>query len=161
MNQITKQKGTTTVEFALVGLLAIVILLAVIEFSRLLFVINTMGEATRRGARMAAVCPIDDPAIAQTAVFNQSGGGTDSPIISGLSTANVQLEYLDQGGNPVATPADPNGFLQIRYVRVSIVNFQHQLVLPLPLGPLSLPELPSTLPRESLGVPRRGVIQPC
>lgn len=160
MNQYTKQEGTTTVEFAIVGLLAIVVLLAVIEFSRLLFVINTMGEATRRGARMAAVCPINDPAIAQTAVFNQSGGA-DSPIIRDLSTANVQLEYLDQGGNQVGNPTDPAGFLNIRYVRVSIVNFQHQLVLPLPLGPISLPELPSTLPRESLGVPRRGVIQPC
>jgi hypothetical protein len=161
MNQHTKQQGTTTVEFALVGLLAIVVLLTVIEFSRLLFVINAMGEGTRRGARMAAVCPINDPAIAQTTVFNRSGGGTDSPIISGLSTANVQLEYLDQGGNQVGNPTDPTGFLNIRYVRVSIVNFQHQLVLPLPIGPLSLPELPSTLPRESLGVPRRGAIQPC
>ncbi len=161
MTKRTKQRGATTVEFAIVGLLAITVLLAVIEFSRLLFVINAMGEATRRGARMAAVCPINDPAIAQTAVFSQSGGGADSPIINGLSTANVQLDYLNAGGNQVFDPTDQAGFLSIRYVRVSIVNFQHQLVLPLPLGPITLPSLPTTLPRESLGVPRRGVIQPC
>jgi hypothetical protein len=155
------QRGTTTVEFAIVGSVAILVLLTVIEFSRLLFVVNALGEASRRGARMAAVCPINDPAIARTAVFSRSGGSTNSPVIRNLTTGNIQIEYLDRNGAAVGDPASNAGFLDIRYVRVSIQNFQHQLVLPLPLGPITLPTLPATLPRESLGVPRAEAIQPC
>jgi Flp pilus assembly protein TadG len=139
------------VEFAIVGLVALVILFALIEFSRLVFVINSLSEATRRGARMAAVCPLNDPAIAQVAIFNTpGGGGSGSPIVSGLDTSNVVVEYLDQNGQAT------NAFAQIQYVRVRIANFQHTLVIPLYALTFTLPEYPSTLPRESLGVPRQG-----
>ena len=56
-----RQRGTTTVEFAIVGTVLMVVVFAVIEFGRALFVINMLTEATRRGARMAAVCPVSDP----------------------------------------------------------------------------------------------------
>jgi hypothetical protein len=149
------QKGTTTVEFAIVGSVAMLVLLTVIEFSRVLFVVNALGEGARRGARMAIVCPINDPAIAQTSIFSRSGGSNASPVIQDLTTANVSVQYLDQAGEIVANPLD------IRYVRVSIENFQHQLVLPIPIGPITLPSMPTTFPRESLGVPRAEAVQPC
>jgi Flp pilus assembly protein TadG len=80
------QKGTTTVEFAIVGSVAMLVLLTVIEFSRVLFVVNALGEGARRGARMAIVCPINDPAIAQTSIFSRSGGSNASPVIQDLTT---------------------------------------------------------------------------
>jgi hypothetical protein len=148
------QAGTTTVEFAIIGVVAMMVLFSVIEFSRLVFVLNTLTEATRRGARMAAVCPVNDPAIANVTIFNAPGGGGASPIVSGLTTGNVVLEYLNDAGTVIAVPAA--NFMQIRYVRVRIANFQHTLLIPLFNLTFPLPGYPSTLPRESLGIPRVG-----
>jgi hypothetical protein len=135
-------------------------LLGVIEVSRLLFVINTLGESTRRGARLAAVCPVNDPAIAQMAVFN-STGGTNSPIVNGLSTANIQLEYLDATGAPISSDLSiPANYVTIAYARVQITNYVHRLIFPGALT-VTMPPQPSTLPRESLGVPRNEPVQPC
>jgi len=156
-----KQRGTTSVEFAIIGSVAMLTLLGVIEMSRLIFVINAMGEATRRGVRMAVVCQINDPVIAQTAVFNSSGG-TNSPIIRGLTTGNVDVQYLTEAGAPITGDlSDPDTYGLIRYVQVRILNYQHQMVLPIPLGPLNMPPMPSTLPRESLGVPRAEAVMDC
>ena len=58
-----RQRGITTVEFAIVGALLMMMLFGVIEFGRALFVANALVEGTRRGARIAAVCPIDDPLV--------------------------------------------------------------------------------------------------
>lgn len=155
-----RQTGITTVEFAIVGAALMLVLLATIEMSRLIFVINALGEATRRGARVAAVCPVNDPEIARVAVFS-STGNDDSPIIRNLDTSNVLLSYLDENGTAVAgTLTDPETFVTIRYVRVEIQNYTHQMVLPIPVS-FTMPGQPATLPRESLGIPREGVIQPC
>jgi hypothetical protein len=155
-----RQQGTTSVEFAIVGMVAMVCMLGVIEVSRLLFVINTLGESTRRGARMAVVCPINDPAIAQIAVFNSSGG-TNSPVVNGLSTANIQLEYLDATGTPITSDlSDPANYVTIAYARAQIVNYVHQWIFP-GSWTFNMPPQPSTLPRESLGVPRNEPVQPC
>jgi len=144
------QGGTTTVEFAIVGTVLLVVMFSVLEFSRALFVINALAEATRRGARVAAVCPIGDPKPAQVAVF--ANGGTTSPIVPGLTTANVQIQYLDIAGAVVASPNSTAGFNSIRYVRVNIVGFTQILLIPLHLTAVPLSGFSTTLPRESLGV---------
>ena len=155
-----RQRGTTSVEFAIVGMVMMLCLLGVIEVSRLLFTINTLGESTRRGARLAVVCPVNDPAIAQMAVFN-STGGANSPIVNGLSTANIQLEYLTANGDVITEVlTDPAVYSTINYVRVQIVNYVHQWIFPGNLT-FNMPPLPSTLPRESLGVPRNEPVQSC
>jgi hypothetical protein len=159
---LRRQSGTTTVEFAIIGTVTMFCILGVIEVSRLLFVINMLGESTRRAARMATVCPVNDPAIAQVAVFNSSGGA-NSPVINGLSTANIQIQYLNAAGTPVAIgspPFDPAVFATIAYARAQIVNYVHQWVFP-GLGAFIMPPQPSTFPRESLGVPRNEPIQAC
>ncbi len=51
------QRGAAMVEFALIALLFFIILFGIIEFGRAFFTYNTLVEATRRGARVAAVCP--------------------------------------------------------------------------------------------------------
>jgi Flp pilus assembly protein TadG len=151
------QAGVTTVEFAIIGLLLFIVIFAVIELGRALFVVNTLTEATRRGARMAAVCPVGDPKPASVAVFD-SGNGSSS-VVSGLTGQNVLVEYLDVNGAPIANPAA--NFSSILYVRVSIVNFTLSLFIPTLMSTIPMSGFTTTLPRESLGIPRSGVVQPC
>ena len=67
----------------------LLVLFSVIEIGRAMFVLNALSESTRRAARMAAVCPINDPAITEVGLFNAPGEGTGTRIgRAGLSTAN-------------------------------------------------------------------------
>ncbi|MGH8523935.1 MAG: TadE/TadG family type IV pilus assembly protein [Gammaproteobacteria bacterium] len=145
---IKRQNGIYTVEFAIIGVVFFLVLFGVIEIARALFVWNTIDEVTRRGARVAAVCPPNHSAIREIAVFNGPGGGSASAVLNGLSTSNVAVEYLDSGGNPGAAGAN------IAYVRVSITGYQHTLIIPfLPASVtnLTVPAFSTTLPAESLG----------
>jgi Flp pilus assembly protein TadG len=153
-----RQGGVTTVEFAVIGVGMLLVLFGVIEIGRAMFVLNALNEATRRSARMATVCPINDPAIAQVGLFN-APGSTGNRIVGGLSTANFAIEYLDSNGVVIANPVA--NFSQIHYVRTRIVNFQHQMLIPFATYLFTTPQFATTLRRESLGVPRAGVIQPC
>ena len=151
-----QQYGLSTVEFALVAGVLFILIFAVIEVGRGFFVASALDEATRRGARMAVVCPINDPAIFQAAAFNNA-------LIPDLDAGDISVEYLDANGGIIATPAVPASFLLIRYVRVRVVGYQHQMFIPFAtaLGPFFMPEFATVLPRESLGIPRTGVITPC
>src|SRR5210317_771896 len=106
-----RQKGMTLVEFAIVGAVALMMIFAVLEIARAIFVANALNEATRRGARMAIVCPINDPAIAQVATFNAPGAGNTSPIVKDLDTTDFVVEYLNRIGGPA------DNFMAIRYVQ--------------------------------------------
>lgn len=154
-----RQKGLYLTEFAFVGAILITLILAVLEFSRAYFVANALTEATRRGARAAAVCPIDDPAINQIATFNAPGAGDNSPIVRNLDSTDFTVEYLDEDGTPIG---DPSGnFVLIRYVQVRVTGFEHTLLIPFANVTFTMPEFATILPRESLGVPRDGVVTPC
>ncbi len=99
-----KQSGMVTVEFAIVGLMFFMVLFSIIEIGRVMFVWNTLAEVTRRGARVAAVCPVNSPAIANVAVFNNAVTSGASSIIYNLSTSNIQVQYLDDQGTPIDAP---------------------------------------------------------
>jgi Flp pilus assembly protein TadG len=152
-----RQRGTTTVEFAIVGLMLMILTFAVIEFGRALFVMNALTEGTRRGARMATVCPVGDPKPASVAVFGNGAG--NSTFVSGLTTANVLVQYLDSSGAAIANPA--GNFSSIRYVKVSIVGFSQSILIPTLTTSIPMNGFATTLPRESLGIPRAGVVTPC
>lgn len=151
------QSGVTTVEFAVIGAVFFMVLFGVIEFGRALFVVNSLTEATRRGARMAAVCPVGDPKPASVAVF--AAGGSNSTVVYGLNTGNIVVEYLDQNGAVLANPATSFGL--IHYVSVRVTGFAMPLMIPLVFPTLTLNGFKTILPRESLGVPRSGAIEPC
>jgi TadE-like protein len=157
--KLERQSGLTTVEFAIIGTIMLLLLFSVIEIGRAMFVLNALSESTRRAARMAAVCPLNDPAIMEVGLFNAPGEGTGTRIVPGLSTANFAVEYLDGNGAIVADPT--MNFGQIQFVRTRIVNFQHQMLVPLATHLFTTPDFATTLRRESLGVPRDGVIEPC
>ena len=153
-----KQTGTTTVEFAIIASVMFMILFGVIEFGRVMFTANALAESTRRGARLAAVCPVGDPLPAQAAIL----AGTDgvSTIARDLTTANVTIAYLDVNGAPVANPAV--NLAAIRYVRTSIVNYRQQMFIPLIMPSFFMPSFAATLPAESLGYgPTPQAFVPC
>ncbi|HXR92676.1 MAG TPA: TadE/TadG family type IV pilus assembly protein [Steroidobacteraceae bacterium] len=152
MNRITPanrraESGLVMVEFAIIGAVFFVVLFAVIEFGRTLFVINTLTEASRRAARMAAVCPVGSAGPANAAVTGAGG----NPVIGGLSTGNVVIEYLDTNGAVLGNPATGD-YGAIRYVRARITGFTLPLVIPFIMPMLSLSGFQAVLPRESLGI---------
>jgi hypothetical protein len=118
----SRQKGLVMVEFAIIGLLFFIILFSILEFSRLLFVWNAVADATRIGARAAAVCSVN---------------------------------YLDTNGVEVLNPdpvTNPAAYVQVKYVEVSIINYQHDLLIPVLGRTVTLPPFTTTRPREALGV---------
>jgi len=140
------QRGGTTVEFALVGTLFFLLLLATIEIGRAMFTWNALTEATRLGARAAAVCSVQSNSIANAALFNST------QLVPGLLAAHINVSYLDASGTVVATPAPGNaGFNSVRYVQVSIRGYDLNLMIP-GFGSITLPPFTTTVPRESLGI---------
>lgn len=153
------QQGVTTVEFAIIGAAMMLVLFGVIEVARAMYVTNALAESTRRAARMATVCPLNDPAIAQVAMFNAPGESGPGVIGGGLTEANFETVYLDGNGAVIADPAA--NFGQIVFVRTRVVNFQHRMLIPFASYIFTTPSFATTLRRESLGVPRDGVVTPC
>ena len=129
--------GLTTVEFAVVATALFVMLFGVIEFSRVMYSFAVLSEGTRRAARLATVCPLNDPGISATANFS---------ALPGFSSGNVQLDYLNASGTPTGTYSD------ITYVRVQITGYSIPLSIPFVNPTVTSPAFPVTLPRESLGV---------
>ena len=151
---MNRQRGATTVEFAIVGAVALTVLFGVIEIGRALFVWNTLSEATRRGARLAAVCPMNHPAVKRVAILSNPGGPDTSPVVSGLSTANVTVAYLQDDGSAAAS------YSQTKYVRVSITGYELTLFIPFVTPTITAPPFSTTLPSESLGyVPDTGTYE--
>ena len=159
--RLLAQKGTTTVEFAIIGAVVFTVLFAVIEVGRAMFVLNTLGETTRRAARIAAVCPVNDPAIAEVALFNVPGAGTGSRIVGGLTPGNIEVTYLDVAGTVVEAPIALTDYSTIGFVSARIVDFQHQMIIPFAEYLFTTPNFTTTIPRESLGIDRDGILQPC
>jgi len=137
-----KQQGTTTVEFALVGLVFFMVMFGLIDFSRIFFGLAALDESTRRGARVAAVCPVNDPQVTQVALFNG--------LVPTLGPQHIAVEYLDEDGVLIGAPAGA-GYGDIRYVRVRIQNFQLQTFIPGFATVLPMPAFETTIPSESLG----------
>lgn len=133
-----RQRGLAAVEFAVVGALAFTVLFGVIEIARYYFVLNAVAEATRRGARVAAVTAGTAPA--KTAALGLAA------YLPGFTADKIQVTYRDAAGGAVGS-ADPFGF-----VTVAVTGYTHSLLIPgLPLS-VAVPAFSTTIPAESLGV---------
>ena len=82
-----QQAGATVIEFAIVASIFFMLLIGIAEFSRVLFYWNTAGEATRLGARIAAVCDVKDATI-KARMTN---------LMPKLQAANIQIGYEPSG----------------------------------------------------------------
>ncbi|NML15304.1 TadE/TadG family type IV pilus assembly protein [Azohydromonas caseinilytica] len=133
---VRHQRGTMTVEFGLGSLLLFMALIGAVEVGRLLWTWNAAAEATRLGARLAAVC----------AMGNNSIKARMRERLPALTDDHITLEYLNPGGVGVSNAVDS------RLVRVSLHGYTHQLLVPLPSSLAAIPISPftTTMPREVL-----------
>lgn len=146
---MNRMRGVTTVEFAIVASVLMILLFACIEFGRATYTFAALNEGTRRAARLAAVCPINDPAI--TAAVNFMG-------VSGFTNTNVSVAYLDLNGASLGTAPT---LVNVRYVRVGVTGYTIPLAIPLVNPTLTSPSFTVTLPVESLGISNTGASPAC
>lgn len=136
-----RQCGIVIVEFALIASLLLMLLLGIMELSRLMFYWNTATEATRLGARIASVCALDHTEIKDrmTALF---------PVIA---AADIRIDYLPDG----CSASD------CEQLTVSIAKAD-LLPTSIPFLPLSLsmPSFSTSLPRESMKSHIAGTANP-
>jgi len=139
-----KMRGSYMVEFAIVGSLLMMLLFGCLEFGLVTYSMAALNEGTRRAARLAAVCPLNDPAI--TSAVNFMG-------VYGFNNAtNVLVSYLDVNGATLAAPT----LGAVRYVQVSVQNYTIPLAIPGLSQSITSPSFAVTLPAESLGVSNAG-----
>jgi Flp pilus assembly protein TadG len=143
-----RERGQTLVEFAFVVLLFLVLVFGIIEFGRALWTWNTIVQATRAGARYAIVeqPTADDSLIKKVVVYyDPNATSSSSPVVPGLTEANVTVRYLKYDGTDATTKnlAD--------MIEVSVTNYQFTFLVPLFGSGLSMPAFRTTLPVEGLG----------
>lgn len=126
-----RQRGATAVEFAIVAAVFLMLMIGMMEMGRVLFYWNTATEATRLGARTAAVCDVGDADIKAKM----------HAMLDVLPTSAITVTYTPSGCT-VDT---------CRYVTVAI-NSGVSVATYIPFVPLalSLPAMSTTLPRESM-----------
>lgn len=154
------ERGAALVEFAIVASVFLTVVFGVLEFGRLYWTHNALRDAARRGARYATIRKNDVAGIA--AVKNMvvygdpnANPATASPVVSGLTTSAVDVQYQNY-----------NGILLSSRATVSINNYQFRFSVPLIGGTITLPAYRTSLPGESAGfvpcdVPSATPLAPC
>ena len=164
INHRHNEKGTTVAEFAVVALLFFTLIFAIIEFGRLLYTHNALTDATRRGARFAALHqgrPLneaDKQAVRNYVVygagvtFDGVGNPSKPPMINDLTTDMVEVEFegVDLDGDPT-TEGTTNYGTNLGTATVKIENYQFNLSIPVIGRTLTLPAYSTTLTAESAG----------
>jgi Flp pilus assembly protein TadG len=132
------ERGATLVEFSIAATVFLMVMFAVIEFGRALWVHNALADAARRGARYAVLhSSADADKVKNVVVYgDEDGGGT--PIIPNLTTDNVSVDYTDFALNRGT-------------VAVSINEYQFQFVIPIVGTTITMPHYSTTLTGESVG----------
>ena len=115
------ERGAQLVELAIVLPIFLLLLGATAEFGRYFYEYTTLAKATRVGARYLASAAVKttEDTIAKNIVVYGNAAGTGTPILTGLTTANVTITR--SGGVPVLPQT----------VTVSITAFKHQPILDL------------------------------
>lgn len=171
-----KQRGTTSIEVALLSLVFFTLIFGIMEISRLLYVYNTLQEVTRRAAALAVnVYPRDTAAISdlkQRAIFRQSPGTL--LLAPPVSDQHVRIDYLgfnlsqisqgswpaDAAENRLICSGNPHAARCIRFVRARIctpgpeddcVSVTSELMIPLLPLQARLSRATTIAPVETLG----------
>jgi len=165
------ERGTTLAEFAVVATFFFMLIFGVIEFGRFLYTHNALTDASRRGARYAALhlapelqpdgktYTNDQVKCVRNAIMygethidkNTCLPVSGSPLlINGIDTANIKVKYkgVDFDGNP----ASPNPYgTNLGTATVTIEGYVFQLNIPLFRRGVSMPTYSTTLTAESAG----------
>ena len=134
----TGEEGASLLEFAIAATVFLTVLFAVVEFGRALWVHNALSDAARRGARYAVLHNATDiEAVKKIVVYGDRTETT--PLLENFSTGNVDVVY--------------DGFkLDGGTVSVSVHDYDFQLILPLLVSTIQMPNYTTTLTGESVGL---------
>lgn len=110
------ERGIQLVELAIVLPIFVILFAATAEFGRYFYEYTTLAKASRAGARYLATAAVksSEDTIAKNIVVYGNSAGTGSPVLTGMTTANVTITR--QGGVPVLPQT----------VKVEITSFKHQ-----------------------------------
>jgi len=133
------ERGSTLVEFAIGVTVFVMAMFAVLEFGRALWVHNALTDAARRGARYAALHTQASSDQVKNVVVYGNEGGSGQPMLSNLSTTNVDVDYNAFGLNDGT-------------VTVSINEYQFQFVIPIVGTTITMPHYSTTLTAECAGL---------
>lgn len=136
-----KQQGATAVEFALIASAFFILLIGIMEVSRVLFYWNAATEATRLGARTAVVCDLNASAVTTNMIA----------LFPLLTPGDIAVNYQPQGCSAASCET----------VTVSIVPGKN-ITTYIPFVPwtITMPAFSTTLPRESMQSTINGVPNP-
>lgn len=160
LNRRQNERGTTVAEFAVVALLFFTIIFGIIEFGRLLYTHNALTDATRRGARFAALHSSGDgDKVRNEVVYGSKASADDfdkdtaTPVINGLTTDMVEVEYV--GASETIGYGTNLGTATVR-----IDGYKFDLLIPVIGRQLTLPAYSTTLTAESAGLPIGNINAP-
>ncbi|KAA8600564.1 MULTISPECIES: TadE/TadG family type IV pilus assembly protein [Vibrio] len=145
-------KGIAIIEFTIVSWFVFLLVFLILALGAYVFSLQMVSEATRKAARLATVCYVEDrDNIAGMVV-------AELPLI-GFTNANLEVAYLDINGSEISSGYDTNpGFSNIKFVRARATGYGIQLIDNLSFlgagGYLAAPSFETILPAESLGVVR-------
>lgn len=155
------ERGASVAEFAIVALIFFILIFGIIEFGRMLYTHNALADATRRGARYAVLHPgitatdktkvKNEVVYGKNGTFDDDGNPTSPPLISGLTTAmvDVTFEGEDLDGDPDTPPS--NFGSNLGRATVKIVGFNFNLSIPVVGRPIAMSDYSTTLSAESAG----------
>lgn len=115
------ERGIQLVELAIVIPIFVLLFAATAEFGRYFYEYTTLAKASRAGARYLATASVKtaEDTTAKNIVVYGNSAGTGSPVLTGMTTANVTITR--QGGVPVLPET----------VTVKISDFKHQPIFDL------------------------------
>lgn len=154
------ERGAALLEFAIASTVLLTCMFGVIEFGRLFWTHSALQDASRRGARYAVTRKSDAAsiqAVKNVVVYGDPNANpaTATPLVNGLTTSNVVVEYQNF-----------NGILLSSRASVSITNYQFKFSVPLIGGTLNMGAYRTSLPGESAGfipcdIPNSTPYAPC
>lgn len=128
-------RGQALVEFALVFPLIIFILLAIFDAGRAVYAYNTVANAARQGARIAAVnqavtnntdCHEDMPVeVASSPDWSIRACAAQAAVSLGLQLSDVTVAYAAPSSNPSLSCPSPSSGLKLNVGCIATVTVEH------------------------------------
>ncbi len=118
----TRARGQGLVEFALVFPVIVLLLVAVFDIGRAVYAYNSVTNAARQGARVAAVnqlypadsvtvcnesMPVEDTAVGTTPTWSARACAASAAVSLGVQPSQVALGYAPPAGVTLDCPAGP------------------------------------------------------